>query len=490
MDALALDAVGQAAAIRRGEVRADELATAALAAVAAADADLHAVVTTTEDVAEEQLRAGAALAGGPLAGVPVVLKDLAVRQRGVPVGLGCRVLEQARLPAPTDTVAGARLRAAGCVTVAVSSTSPLGFGPWAGTAAGSTRTPWDPARSANGSSGGSGALVAAGAIALGTSADAAGSTRFPAAWCGAVGLKPTRGLVPTDLVDPVVVEGVITRTVRDTAAALDVLAGPVAGDLFAVASPVGSFLAQLGEPSRRLRVGVVEAFTPATDDATRAAVAEAASLLAALGHDVGVSQPEQLFEEPADGGVGSAVYALLDHFAAEAEDLRGAPFVPGELEPYIELMRGWGRSVKGSDVVARSTWIQDWSRRFLRWWDDHDLLVLPTCPVVPQPAELWEPVPGDPSAVFERWGPSLAYTEPFNRSGQPAVSLPIGWTPVDDTADRQLPVGVQLAAAPGRDLLLLQVAAALEEATGWRDRRPGCVECAAAAPHDGAGSPG
>lgn len=454
-----LDGVAQAEAVRRGDVSAAELAAVALARIAQVDPHLHAVVNTI-DPGNRPL----AVPDGILGGVPIALKDLAVRQRDVPIGLGVRALERAGVVAEEDSATGARWRAAGTVTVATTSTSPFGFGPWASTSSGSTRTPYDASRASNGSSGGSAALVAAGAVPIATSADAGGSTRLPAAWCGLVGLKPTRGLIPTDYLDPLVTEGVVTRTVRDTAVALDVLAGPLPGDVYTWPTPPTPFLHQLCEPAAPARVGIMHSFVPGTEAGVREAVSATARMLEDMGHHVEESQPLGLLEQPPTPEIAAVTFALLLDGIAQAEALLGRALGP-DLEPYLAMMVGMGQGVSAVDRLRRDAWFQSSARRMLQWWDSYDVLVLPTCPFGPQPAEQWEPVPGDPAAVFERWGPSLTYTEPFNRSGQPAINLPL-------TVTDGLPVGVQLAGRPGADGLLLQLAAALEEVTGWAQRRP------------------
>ncbi len=454
MDVLELDAVGQAEAVRAGQVSAGELRDAALTRLRESDELLNSVVWFGDE--ETLPDEPTARRDAPFDGVPIVLKDLPAWQRGVPVGLGVRALEQARIRASQDSPGGARLRAAGFVTVATTSTAPFGWGPWAGTAQGHTRTPYDLTRASNGSSGGSAASVAVGAVAVGTGADAGGSIRLPAAWCGVVGHKPTRGLVPSAWAYPQVTEGVLTRSVRDAAALLDVLAAPEPGSLFMAPRPAGGYAAALTRPLPPLRVAVLGEFSDATTATTRDVVSRVGERLAALGHHVEVATPVGFYDEVSDQQSGMALHAMLAHSIADAGLLLGRPLREDELEPYVGMLRQAGEAATARDEVRRVAATQTWSRTLCRFWAEYDVLVCPTSPFPPLPVEQWEPNPDDPMEPWMRWGPGLSYTDPFNQTGQPALSMPAG------TIDG-LPYAVQLVARHDEDVVLLQLAAALEE---------------------------
>ncbi|MDQ6715361.1 MAG: amidase [Actinomycetota bacterium] len=456
MDILELDAVGQAEAIRSGQVSPAELRAAALTRLRESDALLNSVVWFADENEQDLPDDPAADPGSaPFAGVPIVLKDLPAWQRGVPVGLGVRVLESADIRATEDSPGGARLRAAGFVTVATTSTAPFGWGPWAATGRGHTRTPYDPSRASNGSSGGSAASVAAGAVAVGTGADAAGSIRLPAAWCGVVGHKPTRGLVPSAWAHPQATEGVLTRSVRDAAALLDVLSEPEPGSTFTATRASGGYAAALARPLRPMRIAVLGEFSDATTTTTRDVVTQVGERLADLGHHVDVATPAGLYDEDPDDEAGRAIHAMLAHSIAEAGQLLGRPLRENEIEPYVAMLGQAGEAASARQELRRVAAMQSWSRALCRFWADYDVLVCPTSPFPPLPVDEWEPNLEDPMEPWMRWGPGLDYTEPFNRTGQPALSIPAAV--VDG-----LPYAVQLVGRHDEDAVLLQLAAALE----------------------------
>ncbi len=452
---LELDAIGQAEAIRSGEIDAGELCREASQRLAESDSLLNSVVWLRD---QDEVRSGLAEAssGGPFAGVPIVLKDLPAWQRGVPVGLGVRALEQARIRAGADSPGGARLRAAGFVTLATTSTSPFGWGPWAANERGHTRTPYDQSRASNGSGGGSAACVAVGAVAVGTGADAAGSVRLPAAWCGVVGHKPSRGLVPSSWAHPQVSEGVNTRSVRDSAALLDVLSEPEPGSLFAASPHPGGYLAALLHPLPPLRIAVLDEFTDQTTTVTQEVVSQIGRRLAELGHHVDAATPAGIYYEDPVRERGLAIHALLAQASVDAGELLGRPLHAEDTEAYISMMAELGESATARDELQRVAAMQDWSRAFCRFWSEYDVLVCPTAPFAAQPVADWEPNPDDPFEPWSRWGPVLDYTDPFNRSGQPALSIPAAV--VDG-----LPYGVQLVGRHGEDAVLFQLGAVLEE---------------------------
>jgi amidase len=420
-------------------------------------------------LADEALAAAESpdLPDGPFRGVPLLLKDLAVRQVGVPHWQGVPALRAAGIRARQDSLIGARLRHAGFVTVGTTTTCQLGWG-LAASPMGfdAVSNPWDLERSPGGSSGGSGAAVAGGMVPIATATDAGGSARIPASWCGLVGLKVSRGLVPSNIVAPPVAEGAITRTVRDTAAVLDVLAASAPGALWAApGAPTGGWAGQVGIDPGRLRIGLLAELLPDTDADTRQALEEAGRVLIELGHDVEAGQPAALFEEVPER-LGRTSLALLTLLLNQAETDLGRPLNEQELEPDNWAMAISGREIRAVDALELAALDQAWAMRVAQWWQNFDLLVLPTCPVVAQPLSIWRQDPADPWAHRPRWNGAGAYAGLFNRSGQPAISVPLHWTA------EGLPVGIQFVAAHGRDGLLLQVAAQLEQVRPWHARRP------------------
>jgi amidase len=389
--------------------------------------------------------------------------------------MGNAALRRAGWTCQADNPVGAKLRRAGFIVIGKSNmpefgilptTQPDAFGP--------TRNPWALDRSPAGSSGGSAVAVASRCVAVGHATDSGGSIRLPAAWCGLVGLKPSRGrttIGPT--VSRTVVENVVTRTVRDTAALLDALQGSLPGDLFALPprhGPATSGPAP-GGPGARLRVGILTGF-PGVEPAPEcvAGVHVAAGLLADSGCevlpaslDLGNSDAAAL-KEKVDGCL--AAYQLR-----RLSGLLGRPLEPGDVEPYTLAEAEQGRGISGAEYVELTTAQQDYVMRIAAEWDrqELDLLLTPTAPDRPQLTAELAPPPGDPNQLRATFRRLCAYTHVFNLTGQPAISLPVHMS-------GGLPVGVQLVGRVGAEDLLLQVAQRLEEATGWSRRRPGAAD--------------
>ncbi|WP_327088655.1 amidase [Nonomuraea sp. NBC_01738] len=459
---LRLDAIGQAEAVREGEISPRELAEAAIAKIGAHDGELNTIVHPRF---ERALAESAELPEGtPFRGVPILLKDLGWVQAGEPYNAGSRTLDGVRIEADAWSVA--KLRAAGFVILGRTNTpefgttittEPLGFG--------ATRNPYNPEYSAGGSSGGSAAAVASGMVAVATASDGGGSIRIPAAQCGLVGLKPTRGRTSFGPAggegwSGFSVPGSVTRTVRDTAAMLDLIAGYEHGDPYAAPALPRPLAEEVGADPGRLRIGYVTSHPrPDVPDEPElaAAVLAAAALLESLGHDVAPGHPEALGEADFAVHFGAIVAANV---AAEVESIgawRGKPVELSELEPRNRLMAEAGRKRTAVEHVLSLQWIDSYRRRMASWWHaGHDLLLAPVLGIPPYPLG-WFPQ-DDLSTAFGRTGPAVSYTSPFNATGQPAISLPLHRTASG------LPVGVQLVAAAGREDLLVRVAAQVESA--------------------------
>src|ERR1700731_2413369 len=252
-----MDATAQAELVRRRELPPLELVDAAIARIERVNPALNAVITPLY----EEARAAAVspdLPDGPFRGVPFLLKDIGAMQKGQPYYMGNRALREAGFRSPVDTPLGARFRSAGLITVGKtnlpefgmqSTTQPLAFGP--------THNPWKLDRSTSGSSGGSCAAVAAGLVPIAHANDGGGSIRLPAAWCGLVGLKPSRGRISDPLDTFVLSELAVNRTVRDVAAVLDAVQGSEPGDLFVALPPVRSYRAEVGADPGKLRIGML-----------------------------------------------------------------------------------------------------------------------------------------------------------------------------------------------------------------------------------------
>ena len=465
-----LDAVAQAALVATGEVTPLDLVVAAIARIERLDPQLGAIVSPLFEEARQAARAP--LPDGPLRGVPFLIKDIGATQAGQPQFMGNRALRAAGYRAPRDTYLGARLRRAGLVTVGTSNipefglqstTQPLAFGP--------THNPWDLERSPSGSSGGACAAVAAGLVPIAHANDGAGSIRLPAAWCGLVGLKPSRGRVslePTWIGRSFVGFGV-TRSVRDAAVLLDAVHGNEAGDLFVLAAPSRSYRLEVGADPGRLRIGLLTHMRDVRiHPDCRAAAEAAAKTLETLGHSIEVAWPEALFDE--ERALRMLAFGPLEYRMClrTLARLLGRKVEPDDVESFLWTLAGldWP-PVTAEDYLDAAEWRQGWATRVASWWaDGFDLLVTPT---VCEPPALLSELAADalrPWDLLERLGPHMAFTEPFNVTGQPAISLPLHFTA------QGLPVGVQLVAALGREDLLLRVASQLEQATPWSERRP------------------
>jgi amidase len=473
----ALDATGLAALVASGEVTAAELAAAAVGLAEGRGQELGALVHVRGDRAVD---AAGDAAPGPFQGVPFLVKDAVCTSAGDPYTAGTRFLAQRGYVAPADTELVRRFRAAGFVVVGTSKapelatsavTEPLAHGP--------ARNPWDPSRSPGGSSGGSGAAVAAGIVPVAHGNDMGGSIRIPAALCGLVGLKPTRGRTTPaprgEVWGPLTHEFVLARSVRDAAGVLDAVAGAVPGDTWTPAPPARDYATEARADPGRLRIGLRTTAPNGTpvDPACAEVARVAARALEAMGHHVEEASPAAL------DGEGAGRASLVVMAVGVADDVQRLGEAAGEeiplasLEPWNQRFVEMGRAVTGLELARARDALVVHSRAVLAWWADdaemgargYDLLLTPT---TASPAPLVGALgPDQPLDVIGAgMAPLVAFTTTFNTTGQPAISLPLGF----DAAG--VPLGAQLVAAPGRDDLLLQVAAQLEAAAPWAQHRP------------------
>ncbi len=466
-----LDAVSLRDLVAGGEVTPAELAEGAIARIDAANPTLNAVVVPLPD-AGRAIAADPLLPRGPFRGVPFLLKDVGACLAGLPLYMGSGLLRSLDWRAPADTVLGARFRAAGVVTVGKTSLPEFGCQPTTQPVAfGACRNPWDTSRSTAGSSGGAAAAVAAGLVPVAHASDIGGSIRLPAAWCGVVGLKPSRGRTSAlPITDPNLVEHVITRSVRDTAAFLDAVGGADPGDVYRLGRPPVPYATTMLNAPEGLRIGFVttveQSGVPVAADCV-AAVSEAARLLEELGHHVEPGGPPRLFDEEFSThhlqSAGWEFQRMLDGLAAGI----GRPLVPADVEPYSWALASVGASLTADTYSGSQIWERAYTAEVTAWWaNDFDLLLTPAAGEPPALLEELLPPPADPLSILPRFERIWCFAAPFSVTGQPAITLPIGRTMSG------LPVGVQLVAALGREDLLLRVAAQLEVAAPWADRRP------------------
>lgn len=462
-----LDATAQAALVRSGEVTPRELVEAAIAAVERCDPQLNAVVHRRFERALDE--AGAtATTGVPFPGVPFLVKDAVCHTAGDPYHCGMRALKEIGWTEERDTWLAERFRRAGFVFVGKTNTpelatsvttEPLAYGP--------TANPWDTTRSAGGSSGGSAAAVAAGLVAVAHGNDMGGSIRFPASMCGIVGLKPTRArttLGPDfgEYWGPLTHEFVLTRSIRDTAAVLDAVAGMAPGDPYTAPAPSRPYVEEVGAPAGHLRIGyrTHQRNGDPSHPACVAAVEATAKLLEESGHAV---EPEPMPALDTDDTAFAMVMTVAIARDVERWSRRTGVDVAAKLEPMNATIAAIGARITATQYFEAIEQMQSWSRQVRAWWEDHDLLLLPTSPE--PPVALGTLVTGAPDAG-ERMGRLVGFTVPWDATGQPAISLPL------HRSDDGLPVGVQLVAAYGREDVLLRVAAQLESARPWTATLP------------------
>lgn len=460
------DLTEQAALVRNGEVSALELVDAAIAALEGAP-ELNVLVHREFDAAREA--AAGPLGEGPLAGVPFLLKDLAEPQKGLPERMGSRALRDHVATETAWTVE--RYLAAGLIICGRTNTPE--FGNHCATEpalSGPTLNPWNPDVSPGGSSGGSAAAVAAGLIGAASGGDGTGSIRMPSSCCGLVGLKPRRGrssFAPSagQMLDGLVNKHALTRTVRDTALLLDVTAGSAPGDPYTAPSPQRPFVSEVGADPGRLRVMHAERppFPGRVDARVQEVADRAARALQALGHDVSPGAP-QLDAEVVRHAI-SVIHAVdnAGTFGWLTQELGRAP-EPDELEPVT-----WDMLREGLELaaVAHASAIDDLhaqTRRAAVAFESSDLLLCPTLNVLPPPPGSLSVSRGSVDAFFDVEFAATGWTAVANATGWAAISLPLGEV-------EGLPVGVQLLAPD--EAVLLRVAAQLELAMPWSDRRPG-----------------
>ena len=483
-DYTAADATDLASLIARGEVTASEVKDAAAAAYAAVNPTLNAVIREHFD--EPRISPNAA--GGPLDGVPVVVKDLDGTIAGWSNHQGTELGRRHDVKATQTALALQRLLDAGAAIVGVTNTPEFGLVPSTEPAScGPTKNPWDLTRSPAGSSGGSAAAVAAGIVPIGHAGDGGGSIRLPAGSCGLVGLIPSLGRVPT-WPDVAPWGGLarrlaVTRTVRDTALVLDVMGAPLPHGPI-LPTPAGGFRAALDSAAPRLRIscftGPIPDGTP-VDPRVAAAAEQVAALLGELCHETGHAVPDALLSaELAEQTTGAFISAYSAWTTQSVDAMANAagvvPSADG-FEPHTWALAEAGRAVSATSMWGAYETLLTTGAAIRQGWrspvgdlaaDDPgiDILVLPTCPELPWTLGQFRATgPDDALNPVFRSASIVATAVWFNISGQPAISLPLA--EVDG-----LPVGVQLVAAIGREDLLLAVAAQLEQAQPWAARRP------------------
>jgi amidase len=462
-----LDGTAQAELVAAGEISPVDLVDHAVDRIERLNPRINAVIWTNFEQARKQAASDPS-PGGPFGGVPFLLKDIGATQAGLPYWAGNRALKAIEHRLPSDTELGARFRDAGLITVGKTNLPELGSSPTTQPrSCGPTNNPWDLERSPAGSSGGAGAAVASGMVALAHANDGGGSTRLPASWCGLVGLKTTRGRIPMpDGTSRLISELAVTKSVRDTARLLDAVSGPTDADLYRAPEPTESFAAGLGRTTPPKRIALITDGGPWTVDPECVAAAEqAAKLLSEMGHHIEPVSAEPLLggDSALNGQLWTSGLAYAVHGLGQ---MAGRELTADDVEPYNWTAAERGRTMSSVELAAALDQQQQWARSVIDWASGYDLLLTPTSGAVPMLTEdLW-PSADKPWRIGRTYGRIGAFTLPFNATGQPAISLPLHWT------DEGLPVGVQLVAAIGGEQILLTLAAELEQAAPWYHRYP------------------
>lgn len=464
----ALDAIATAELIRRGQVSAREVTEAAIERIEQIDPALNAVIRKRFDDARAE--AAGPLPASPLAGAPFLVKDLGASLAGWRQSKGSRAFRD-HVTAAHSAVA-LRHRAAGLITLGMTSTPEFGnhsttepvlFGP--------TRNPWDPERTAGGSSGGSAAAVASGMVPAAHAGDGGGSIRIPASCCGLFGLKPTRGRNSSapagDAMGGLVVQHALTRSVRDSAAILDATSGRVPGDPYTAARPARPFLDEVGADPGRLRIAwsarppISAAVHPECAQAAR----DTAELLASLGHEVEEAAPTFDGETIIEPYVRIWAIDNLASFRAATRELGREP-ERDELEITTWELIEFARQFDAVDLLDAFDDLAAAARAIGPFFERYDAWVTPALAQPPLPLGVLNASQGGAvewwrfDCEFNAWNPIA------NLTGQPAMSVPLAWS------SDGLPIGSLIFGHYGDEATLFRLAAQLEAARPWADRRP------------------
>jgi Asp-tRNA(Asn)/Glu-tRNA(Gln) amidotransferase A subunit family amidase len=456
------DAVGLAALVANGEATPDELLDAALARLAEVNPQINAVTIDLSDRAR-----GAKAGGGPLAGVPYLLKDLGAALEGTPTSSGSRVFADQK--AAADSALTRLYKAAGLNIFGKTNTPEFGLWPFTeGALLGVCRNPWDLGRTPGGSSGGAAAAVAAGIVPAAHASDGGGSIRTPASCCGLFGMKPSRGRVSFSPAGEgwagASIQHAVTRSVRDSAVLLDVACAPQPGDPYFLAPPERPFAQEVGRDPGKLRIAFTDAALQARalDPECAAAVRDAAKLCEGLGHHVElVKVPGDFAAMQAAAGqvIAASVAATLD---AEA-DRRGRPIADGEIEASTMMTYRRGQAISAPEYVRGVQTLHAFGRAVAGLFEDYDVLLTST---LGEPAIPIGHVLEDVRQIGQRLFHFMPNTQGFNNTGQPAMTVPLAWSAGG------LPIGLQFVARLGDEATLFRLAGQLEQVRPWFDRTP------------------
>lgn len=466
------DALELAELVRTGQVTASELARLAYDGIEKVNPQLNAIVEIFRDRIDD-LDEGR-LPDGPLRGVPLLMKDLGPTIKGRRQTCGSRLTKD--FVPDRDSEITARFKKAGLNIIGTTTAPEQGY-TWTTESVihGKTRNPWNMERIAGGSSGGSAALTAAGVVPMAHANDGGGSTRLPASINGLVGLKCSRGRTSyapegNDILFPLFSDLVVSRTVRDTAAALDALEGPAPGEGVPVARPDRPYLEEVDAPVGKLRIALSNmpwgSFAPDPD--VKAQIDKVGELLESMGHQVVEAIPNidfDVFHETFAKTFQLPAQALLDWVAEEV----GSEVREENLEPVLWKVYCASKGFSAKDYIDNTAQLNMVSRKLADFFTTHDLLLTPTQAIPTPNLDMYHlnfPDKSVESYFSELWR-AIPYTPICNATGVPAISLPLCHT------SDGMPLGAHFIAPLGEEALLIRLAADLEQAAPWIDRRPG-----------------
>ena len=462
------DAIGLAELVRRKEVTPNELLDAAVKRVNTFDTDINAVVLNLESLARKQIESG--LSAGPFSGVPFLLKNHGIVLKNAPTSSGSKFHSQQ--PAKYNSNLTTRYLKAGLVIFGKTNTPEFAIsGSTEPKALGKCKNPWDLTRGAGGSSGGAAAAVAMGYAPMAHGSDGGGSIRNPSSACGVFGFKPSRGLGvcgpdANESIGGMSVDHAITRSVRDSAAMLDIISAS-ADSASANTAPNTTFLDGLDQHVRPLKIAFhVDAHHSLNiDPACRKAVHLAAKLCEDLGHTIEEARPD------IDGDEGVEIGSLLWKVSAaqnvaNTTQALGRKPKHGELEWITQLLAQEGAGISAINYLDALKAIRQLGQKLTGFFNRYDVVLSPVVSRPAWPLDIYENSYSDTRTYFESVNSYSPFCWPYNMSGQPAMSVPLHWT------ENGLPVGVHFAGRPGDDKTLLQLARQLELAAPWFNRHP------------------
>ncbi|WP_338751078.1 amidase [Bacillus sp. FJAT-52991] len=465
------DGLGLAELVKNQEVKPEELVRLSVKAMKELNADLNAVVSILEEEAMEEIKKG--LPEGSFQGVPFLIKELVLHAQNIPSSMGSRLAEGFQLPVDSELMK--RFRQAGFVTVGTTTTPEFGYN--AATEAvlyGPTRNPWNLKHSPGGSSGGSAAAMAAGITPIAHANDGGGSIRIPASCSGLVGLKPTRGRIPagpynSEPLNGIAIEFALTKTIRDTAHLLDAVSGPDIGCYSWPESPAEEYKNIIEEPVKPLRIawtGRPASGVPVDEECLKA-LHETVQLCKDLGHTVVEDHP-QYDVEPFSLATLRIWTANIYKMINGAAQALGKTPSDKNIEAAIWQCYLYGKEMTASELLEAIEVNAIVSRQVGQFFTDYDVLLSPTLATLP--AEIGLLNADNPSINAKQWTEQIftyaPFTNLFNATGQPSISLPL------KSSETGLPIGMQFTGRFADESTLLQLAAQLEKALPWKDRKP------------------